>query len=158
MALKVSDGQLIIFDESELDKQEPAVTLYRNQDIINFNARATIQEIYGRADVVYHHGGKDELLQGSFECDASAKVLKINSRVEDQAAAERLARNKLREKNKEGVKVTLATMGNFSLVAGNVVKLSGFGKFDCNFLVEKATHTLNDGYQVSVELRRCLEY
>lgn len=158
LALKVSDGQLIIFDESELDKQAPALTLYRHQDVINFNARFTIQEVYGRADVVYHHGGKDELLQGSFESGSSGKVLKINQRVEDQAAAERLARNKLREKNKEQVKITLTTMGNFALVAGNVVKLVGFGKFDWSYLVEKATHTLSDGYQTQVELRRCLTY
>lgn len=158
LALKVSDGQLIIFDEAELDKQEPALTLYRHQDVINFRARYSIQEIYGRADVVYRHGTKDELLQGSFECGASGKVLKVNKKVDDKAEAERLARNSLREKNKEQVKIFLTTVGNFSLVAGNVVKLSGFGKFDWNYLIEKATHSLSDGYQTQVELRRCLEY
>lgn len=158
LSLKVSDGQLIIFDESELDKQEPALTLYRHQDVINFNARYTLQEIYGRCDVIYKHGGKDELIQGQFECGASAKVLKVNKKVDDKAEAERLARNKLREKNKEGVKVNLTTQGNFSLAAGNVVKLSGFGKFDFNYLIEKAVHSLSDGYQTQVELRRCLEY
>lgn len=158
LALKVSDGQLIIFDEKELDKQEPVMSLYRHQDVINFNARYTIQEIYGRCDVVYHHGGKDELLQGSFESGASGKVLKVNKKVDDKASAERLARNYLREKNKEGVKVNLTTVGNFNLVAGNVVKLSGFGKFDFNYVIEKATHTLSDGYTTQVELRRCLTY
>ena len=156
LALKVSDGQLIIFDESELDKQEPALTLFRHQDVINFNARATIQEIYGRCDVAYHHGGKDELLMGSFESGSSGKVLKVNKKCETQAEAERLARNSLREKNKDQVKISLTTTGNFALVAGNVVKLSGWGKFDWNYLVEKATHSLSNGYQTRVELRRCL--
>ena len=159
LALKVSDGQLIIFDESELDKQEPALTLYRHQDVINFSARFTIQEVYGRADVVYRHGTKDELIQGSFECGASGKVLRINQKCETQAEAEKLARNKLREKNKEQVKVNLTAMGNFSCLAGNVVKLVGFGKFDFSYVVEKATHTLNDaGYQTQIECRRCLTY
>ena len=159
LALKVSDGQLIIFDESELDKQEPALTLYRHQDVINFNARYTIQEIYGRCDVVYHHGGKDELVQGSFESGSSGKVLKVNKKCETQAEAERLAKNSLREKNKEGVKISLTTMGNFNLVAGNVVALSGFGRFDYNYVTEKAVHSLSDsGYQTQVELRRCLTY
>lgn len=159
LALKVSDGQLIIFDESELDKQEPALTLYRDSDVINFSAKYTIQEIYGRADVVYHHGGKDELLMGSFESGSSGKVLKVNKKCETQAEAEKLAKNKLREKNKEGVKVNLTTPGRFELVAGNVVKLSGFGKFDYNYVIEKAVHTLNDsGYRTQVDLRRCLDY
>ncbi|MBR0062416.1 MAG: hypothetical protein IJP68_13160 [Selenomonadaceae bacterium] len=134
LALKVSDGQLIIFDESELDKQEPALTLYRHQDVINFQARWTIQEIYGRADVAYHHGQKDELIQGSFECGASSRVLKINQKCETQAEAERLARNKLREKNREGVKISLTTIGTFALLAGNVVALKNFGKFDYNYV------------------------
>ena len=88
----------------------------------------------------------------------SGKVLKVNQKCETQADAERLARNKLREKNKEQVKVNLTTLGNFACAAGNVVKLSGFGKFDFNYLIEKATHTLQDGYTTQVELRRCLEY
>ena len=158
LALKVSDGQLIIFDESELDRQEPTLTLERDKDVINFSARATIQEIYGKCVVSYHHGGKDEMFQGEFESGSSGKVLKVNKKCETQAEAERLAKNSLREKNKEGVKISLTTIGNFSLVAGNVVKLVGFGKLDWNYLVEKATHTLSDGYQTQVELRRCLEY
>ena len=158
LALKVSDGQLIIFDESELDKQSPALTLYRDSDVINFHARATIQDVYGKCVVSYRHGTKDEVFQGEFDSGASGKVLKVNKKVENKAEAERLARNSLREKNKEGVKMSLTTMGNFTLAAGNVVELSGFGKFDGNFLIEKATHTLSDGYQTQVELRRCLEY
>ena len=159
LALKVSDGQLIIFDENELDKQQPALTLYRDSDVINFSARYTIQEIYGRADVIYHHGQHDELIQGSFECGASAKVLRINQKCETQAEAEKLAKNKLREKNKDGVKVNLSTIGRFELVAGNVVALKNFGRFDYNYLVEKGTHTLNDaGYQTQIECRRCLTY
>ena len=158
LALKVSDGKLIIFDESELDKQEPVTTLYSHKDLINFQARYTIQDVYGRCDVVYRHNSKDELLQGSFESGASGKVLKVNKKVDDKAEAERLARNKLREKNKEQVKLSLTTIGNFSLVAGNVVALKNFGKFDWNYLVEKAVHSLSDGYTTKVELRRCLEY
>lgn len=159
LALKVSDGQLIIFDESELDKQEPALTLFRHQDVINFSARYTIQEIYGRCDVVYRHGTKDELIQGSFECGASGKVLRVNQKCETQAEAEKLARNKLREKNKDGVKINLTTMGNFSLLSGNVVALKNFGRFDFNFLIEKAEHSVGSGgYQTQVELRRCLTY
>lgn len=158
LALKVADGQLIIFDESELEKQEPALTIYRNTGIINFQARWTIQEIYGRCDVVYRHGIHDELIQGSFESGSSGKVLKINKKCETQAEAQRLARNSLRQKNKDQVKVTLTTIGNFSLAAGNVVSLKGFGKFDYNYLIERASHTLSDGYKTRAELRRCLNY
>lgn len=158
LALKVSDGQLIIFDESELDKQKPALRISRI-GTISFSARNTLQDIYKSAQVSYKHGTKDELFMGSFDSGASAgKVLKINKKVETQAEAERLAKNKLREANRKQTTFTLTMMGDFQLLAGNVVELMDFGKFSGRYVIEKARHSVGKGYEVRAELRRCLDY
>ncbi|MBQ3434007.1 MAG: hypothetical protein IJG24_03050 [Selenomonadaceae bacterium] len=160
LALKVSDGKLIIFDEVKLEQQEPVSTLTYDLSVIkNFSATATLQEIYKSCEVVYKHGQKDEKITGKFDdgSKSEGKVLKINQKVESQAEAEKLAKKKLRDKNKDEIKVNLTTTGRFDYVAGNVIELKDHGFYSGRYIIEKATHTIGtSGYTVSLELRKCL--
>lgn len=160
LALKVDDGKLIIFDESELDKQSPIATLERDKSpILRFSATKTLQEVYKSAQVSYKHGEKDELFEGEFDSGAAqGKVLKINKKVEDKGAAEKLARNELRQKNKKETSIRLEVVGSFEYLAGNVIELRGHGAFDGNYLIERARHSVGSGYECSLELRKCLSY
>lgn len=41
------------------------------------------------------------------------------------------------------------------MCAGSVIRLVNFGSFDGNFIIEKATHTMNNsGYVTSIDVRR----
>jgi len=159
LALKFADGKLIIFDEVKLEAQEPISTLAYDLSVIKqFNATATLSEIYKSCEVVYKHGKQDELFQGKFE-DATktdGKILKINQKVENQGEAEKLARKKLREKNKGEIKIQLTMTGRFEYLSGQVVALEGHGFYDGRYLIERATHKVGNGYDVSLELRKCL--
>ena len=46
--------------------------------------------------------------------------------------------------------------GNPLIMASVTVKLEGFGVFDGNYLITKATHTLGANYSTSIDVRRCL--
>lgn len=160
LAVKFSDWRLIVFDEEKYEQQEAVSVLnYDRSTIKSFSGTATLTEIYKAAEVNYKDGKADELYSGRFE-DASkkdGKTLRINQRVGDKAEAERLARKKLREKNREEIKVSVTVIGRFDYVAGNVVELTGHGFYDGRYLIERATHKVGNGYEVSLELRKCLE-
>ena len=160
LALKVTSGKLIIFDETKLESQEPVARLIRDASTITrFSATATLQEIYKRAEVKYSHGQKSELISGSFDAPdkSEGKTLKINQRVESRSEAERLAKKSLRDKNKREVQVRLTTVGDFRLLSGCVVELVDHGMFSGRYLIEKSTHRINSsGYTVDLELRKCL--
>ena len=160
LALKVSDGKLIIFDESELDKQEPVAVIERDvSPILRFSVTKTLQDVYKSAEVSYKHGKDAELYQGGFDSGAEGgKVLKINKKVENKAEAERLARNELRQKNKKETTLRLEMVGDFVYLAGAVVELKGHGAFDGKYLIERARHSAGSGYTCSLELRKCLAY
>ena len=159
LAVKISDGKLIVFDEEKYERQEPvSVIAYESSTVKKFTGTATLTEIYKACEVVYKHGQKDEKIQARFE-DASkteGKTLKVNQKVEDQTEADRLARKKLREKNKDEVKVELTVTGRFEYLSGQVVELTGHGFYDGRYLIERARHKVGDGYEVDLELRRCL--
>lgn len=159
LALKVADGKLIIFDEAKYEQQEPIATLeYGSSAIKHFDATVTLTEIYKACEVNYKDGKADEKYSARFEdaTKSSGKTLKINQRVDNQAAAEKLARKKLREKNKGEIKISVTTVGRFEYLSGSVIELKGHGFYNGRYLIERARHKVGSGYEVSLELRKCL--
>lgn len=158
LALKFADGKLIIFDEEKLESQEPVATFDRDLSTIKkFSGTATLTEVYKDCQVTYRHGKQAEVFTGTAE-DATktdGKTLKINQRVENQAEAERLARKKLREKNKDEWKISLTVTGDFRLLSGNVIELKNHGVYDGRWLIESARHKVGRGYEVSIDCHKC---
>lgn len=159
LAVKIANGTLAVFDEEKYEQQEPVSQIvYGFSTVKKFSATATLTEIYKACEVVYKHGQKDEKIQARFEDSSKSdgKTLKVNQRIEDQSEADRLARKKLREKNREEVKVQLTLVGRFEYLSGQVVELVNHGFYSGRYLIERARHKVGDGYEVDLELRRCL--
>lgn len=155
---KFSDGKLIVFEEEKLEQSEPALTLNLSSSIVKrYSVTTTLQEIYKACEVNYQHAAQDTLYKARAEdaTKSTGKTLKVNRKVNSQAEADRLAANELRKKNKKETQMTLTTLGDFRLVAGNVLELEEFGKFSGRWLIEEAVHTLGGGgYECSLKLRR----
>ena len=160
LALKASDGKLIIFDEEKYEEQAPIITLTYGADAIkSFNATATISKIYKSCKVEYKHGKNSEEISAEYTdpTKSDGMTLKVNQKVATQAEAEKLAKKKLREKNKEEIKISMTLIGRFVYLSGNVIELSGHGWYDGNYIIEKSNHKVgNSGYEVSIDLRKCL--
>lgn len=160
LALKFFDYLLIIFGEEKYEQQEPVSVLDYDLSVIKrFSATATLTEVYKAAEVKYKDGKTDELYTGRFDdpTKTDGKILKINQKVSDKAEAEKLAKKKLREKNKKENTLSLTVVGRFDYMAGSVVELKNHGYFSGRYIIERATHKIGSGYEVSLELRKCLQ-
>ena len=159
LSLRVSDNKIIIFDTEKYEQNPPVKNLsYADGIIKSFSARATISKIYKSCHVKYQHGKAAEKYDFTYsdQSKPDGMTLEINEKVDSQADAERLAKKKLREKNKEEIKVSLTVLGDFLFLAGDVISLEGYGAFDGNYLIEKSSHNIGKGYDVNLELRRCI--
>lgn len=160
LSLKVTDGQIVIFDDSKYEQMEPVVTIIRGESsVISYSATSSTREVYSAARVEYKGGSKKEEIRYTYtppNRPATGKTLVINERVTSIAEAQRLAKKRLRQKNKEEIRFSLTMMGNIALVAGVTVMIKGWGVFDGKYFVEEATHG-GPGYTVKLELRRVLE-
>lgn len=159
LALKVADKKIIIFDEYKYEQQEPVKTLTKGGDAIkSFSLRSATREIYKACHVKYKKSKKKALIEYTFSLPGkTGKTLKINQEVSSIAEAEKLAKKKLREKNKEEVTVSMTVVGDFALLAGNTVSLAGFHSFDGKYIITKSSHNVGGGYTMGLELRRCLD-
>lgn len=158
LCLKFADGKIIIFDEEKAEEQDPiAVFEYGKSAIKNFSATATLTEVYKSCEVNYKDGKANEKYSAKVEDETrkNGKTLKINQQVDSQAAAEKLAKKKLHDKNKDEFKLNLTVVGDFSLLSGRVIELKNFGFYDGKWLIERARHKVGGGYDVSLECHKC---
>jgi uncharacterized protein len=161
LCLKVAGTQLVIFDEAKYESAAPIDTLKRSQsEIKSFRGRTTSVGMYRACKVNYFSAEEKLNISATFtppNAPKTGRVLTINERVASVAEAQRLAKKKLREANKEAVQVSLTMTGDIRFVAGVTVMLSEFGAFDGKYIVTQAVHSQQNGYETTLELRRCLE-
>ena len=160
LELKVSDKTIIIFDAQKYEQTEPVLTITKGSGTIqSYSIKSSIHNIYKACHVKYKHSKKSELIECTFAAPdkKDGMTLQVNEEVNDIAAAEKLAKKKLREKNSEEAQVSITMMGNFALLSSNTVMLANFGKFDGKYIIKKATHEIGSGYTTKIDLRKCLD-
>lgn len=103
-----------------------------------------------------HYGSYTFLDQANAK--GGGKTLVIRQKVHSEKEAEKLAKARLREKNKGEWTANLSTMGNKHYVAGVVFELLDCGRHGGCYLVDTATHSLSrsSGYTVDIEAHRVL--
>ncbi|WP_068775781.1 phage late control D family protein [Paenibacillus sp. FJAT-26967] len=162
IAIKVSAGQLVLFDEREYERKASVLTIKPGiSDLISYKFSWSITNAAYRAcEVSYTSGKSDKPIKTTFVppgAPASGPVLKINEEVKGQAEALRLAEKSLRDKNKEVGRASLSLAGDIRLAAGTTITITGFYRFDGKYLVESAGHKVgSSGFTTDIEIRKVL--
>lgn len=176
LALKVSDKQVIVFDEEKFEAADIVATIWKTNGPIvitdeeaatmgviipfqgSYALKSALKDIYWGCHVKHKNTKKKSYIEYTYldPNKSKGKILQVNQGVESVAEAERLAKKKLREKNKDEITGTLALIGDPVIAASVTVNLKGFGKFDGKYIVEKCSHKVGGGYGQTVEIRRCL--
>lgn len=168
LALKVAGTKIVIFDEMKYEAAEPVLTIVMPGSsrlpekglviagINSYRLNCKIRDVYAACTVTYQQSKTKSKISGSYQIEGKkGRTLFINEQVDSIAAAERLAKKRLREKNKEETTASFTLIGCTILAAGSVVALLGFGEFDGNYIITKAAHTLHP-FTTNIEIRRCL--
>lgn len=154
--VKITNDQIVIFDPQEMDAKPPIRTLIIGSDYVIGNPKFSIQnhDTYSESTVEYSNPktGKKETYTEKSDKIKDGKPLKTVTRASTPAEAQRKAKAKLYEANKNEITGSMVLMGDANLVAGEVVDIIGAGKFDGKYKINKATHSLAGGYTTSIEL------
>ncbi|MBE3586573.1 MAG: hypothetical protein IMW94_10575 [Thermoanaerobacter sp.] len=161
LCLKVSDAQIIIFDEQKYERQDPFTRIKKGEAYLKrYRFRETLSGLYKACRVEYHDARKKRTIKYTFSPPnppKTGRVLVVNERVSSIKEAERLAKKRLRQENKNAVVASLTLLGDVRFLAGLTVRLVGFGVFDGKYIITQAIHTQQNGYETQLELRKCLE-
>ena len=162
LALKVSDSQIVIFDEAKYEQQASVLTIDRLMfPIKRHSGRATINDTYCKCRLKYRSPKGKRNYDYTFtppNPPPTQRVLILRERFDSLNEAERRAKKALREKNSQAWQYSMTVLADLRVLASMVVTLKNFGKFDGNWIITQATHSQSgSGYETGLQLRRCLE-
>jgi phage protein D len=159
MALKISDGNIAIFEEYKYEQEEPVGEIDLNiTRIINYRFTSKLRDVYKSCHVKYTDTGKGTTIEATFT-DPNKTVgqtLEINKQVTSYAEAERLARQELRNKNKEEITAEINLDTTTFYYAGQVLTLKNFKKFDGKYIITNVDCSVGSEVTARLSLRRCL--
>ena len=153
----------VIYAGQAADRLEPLELARGELAADRCSFKRSLDGVYTQCVVGYTDAAESETMQGAYQPDqppATGKVLTINKRIEHPAQAERVAMAELRARNCEEMTGSFEGMGDTRLRAGTVLRLTGWGNFDTDYMIRQATHSLSrdNGYRTGVELVRALDY
>lgn len=163
LKLKVSDDQLVLFDDEAHDAKAASHTIKRaDGSLVKYRMRTQSHDTYDGAKATYWSPEEKELYAvesaPKHPPKGTGQTLAINERFESQADAQKQANKRLRAKNKGGTTASLELKGHPGMQAGLNVGLSGFGRFDGKYAIETASHKVagQGGYATSLECKAVL--
>jgi len=181
-SIKLTDEQLVIFDQSIYEKKKPIKTFVKGESYISdYSFNSAQSDTYKTCTIKYRDpkkkvagsaGGYNMDLEKTNKTKTNSAVMTytytdpdaeengqeyaMKKRAKSLEEAKRLAKAKLRKLNARKCTGSMNVVGDISLVAGVVIAIRGFGSFDGNFIIEQATHSISSGsgYTTSISLRR----
>ena len=162
ISLKATDKIIVLFQQRDYEAKAPVIRIVRGQSNVlsaKFSTK-TSDATYSSCRVMYTDPQTEETIEAAFAAPGAApggQTLVVNEKVSNAGEAHSVARDRLRDKNKEEQKATFGLVGDVRLVAGVTVEVSGWGMFDGTYIIEKAGHSVSGGYKTQITTRLILE-
>ena len=157
ISVKVTDTKLVCYNTEEYQEKPPVAELkFGDKKLLRWNFSSKAAGTYKAARLQYHDPVKniniDVTEKSEDDTEGTGRTLEINQKVDSIADAKKIAKDKLANANKKEITGSISLMGDLRLVGASNVKITGFGAFDGNFTIEKATHTVSGGYTTKLDL------
>ena len=157
IAVKVTDTQLVCYDEEEYESHEPVGTLqFGDKKLLRWSFSSKTNGTYKGAKLQYHDPVKNKTLvytgDDVYKTEGTGRTLELNQKADNQDDAKRIADKRLRDANKKEITANITLMGDLRFVGASNITISGFGAFDGVYAIEKATHSVGDSYTTKLDL------
>ena len=155
IAVKVTDTQLVCYSKEEYEEKSPVGEFaFGDKKLISWSFSSKAAGTYKAARVQYHDPGKNEthVATENGAAEGTGRILVINQKVDSIADAKKIAKERLEDANKKEITGNITLMGDLRFVGGSNVKISGFGAFDGEYVIEKATHSVSSSYTTKLDL------
>ena len=166
LSLKISDVQLIVFEESKYDTLPPVGKIIRGASLISGNPkfRRNAKNIYTACEISFTDSKTDKTYMGRFDApnvEQVGHVLKLNEKFNaesDDMDFERKAKARLREQNKKEWTADISLRDGVIYYAGTNIELEGWYKFDGKYHIQSVSYSIStSGFTTNLSVRKCLE-
>lgn len=157
ISVKVTDTQLVCYSGETYEQKPPVTELkFGDKKLLNWRFSSKATGTYKAARLQYHDPVKniniDVTEKSEDDTEGTGRTLVINQKADNVADAKKIAKEKLKSANKKEITGNISLMGDLRLVGASNIKITGFGAFDGNFAIEKATHTVSGSYTTKLDI------
>lgn len=161
LSMKIYNSKIVIYDQTAQEKKKAVATLTRESFVDDsWDYSDELEGTYTGARISYKSGKDSKEISvylGLKKEDASgSRVLKINETADDATDAYYKAAASVNKSNEKATTITGKIWPNPKVCAGVCVTISGMGKINGKYFVEKSTMQITDGgTEQSIELHKC---
>lgn len=161
LSMKVYKSKIVIYDQTTQEKKAAKATITRESFVDDeWDYTDTLDGTYTGARISYKSGDDNKeisvYLGLKAENASGSRVLKITETAEDENTAYYMAAAKVNESNEDMTTLSGKIWPNPKICAGITVTVSGMGKANGKYFVEKVTTEVSDsGSTMNVEMHKC---
>lgn len=161
LSMKIYNSKIVIYDQTAQEKKKAVATLTRESFVDDsWDYSDELEGTYTGARISYKSGKDSKEISvylGLKKEDVSgSRVLKINETADDATDAYYKAAASVNKSNEKATTITGKIWPNPKVCAGVCVTISGMGKINGKYFVEKSTMQITDsGTEQSIELHKC---
>lgn len=161
LSMKVFNNKIVVYDQTQQEKKAASATITRDSFIDDeWEYTDSIEGTYTGARISYKSGEDNEeisvYLGLKAENAAGSRVLNITEVADDYDAAYYMAAAQVNQSNEQATTISGKIWPNPKICAGICVTISGMGKANGKYFVDKSTVEVSDSRTTQiVELHKC---
>ena len=151
LAMKVYNHKIVIFDIVAYEEKKAVLTLKETQ-MLSWSFNTTIDGTYTGVDLNYTDPDKDDPI--NITMGSAGRMYSVNTQASSRYDAELQAAAKVNDANRKIETMDVSIRANIKIVASQCINISGLGKADGKYYIDKVKHSVGSGYKMQLTLHK----
>ncbi len=161
LAMKLYNSKMIVYDQSSYEEKSAVYTIHKSE-MQTYSYSRQKSKLYDSVQIQYTNSKSDDTLTYSYTVPGSSgkRMLFLNEQADTYREAEVIAKSRLLENIRSAVSLTVRVKGDIKHVAARNIMISGLGKADGKYFIERVTHEKNAKgvYTCSIRMHLCIAH
>lgn len=159
LAMKLYSSKMVVYDQSCYEEKGAAYTIHKSE-MQTYSYSHQKSKLYDSVQIQYTNPKNDETLTYFYTVPGSSakRTLFINEQVDTYQEAEVVAKSRLLENIRSAISLTIRVKGDIKHMATRNVMVSGLGKVDGKYFIERVTHSKSakGAYTCNIRMHLCI--
>lgn len=151
LSMKVYKSKIIIFDR-EVYKAKAYAGRIDRTGMESWSWKTTLAGSFTGGTITYTNPKTEKEI--TYKTGMGSRILECTEKADNAADAERKVNAAIKNANHGSTSMSVSTMGEVKFVAGQTVMITGLGKCNGKYYIDKVTHNIGGGYKTDYELSR----
>ncbi len=151
LSMKIFNDKIIIYDEERYEKKSIIATL-QEKDIITLSYNATLEKNYTCGKMSYSSTSSKNDIKVTI--GTGKRWLNVSEKADSKADAELKLKARIKQANNDMNTMSITIYPNPKIIATSVIFIQGFGNLSGKYYVKSVSHSINNIYTMTLELRK----